>query len=212
MKKNITVNISGIIFHIDEDAYERLNKYLDSIKKHYKTSEGAGEIFNDIETRIADLLKEKLNDKKQVITIEDVEGVITVMGQPHEFEADEADEESQKTYRASRSKRLFRDPDNKIIAGVASGLGAYLKADPLIFRLIFVALIFVGGSGLIIYLLMWIFVPEALTTADKLEMEGADINISTIEKKIKEEINRLETKLNDLTDKAKQAYKKKKKD
>ena len=94
MKKNITVNISGIIFHIDEDAYEKLAAYLGRIRTHFAQMEGADEILGDIESRIAEMLQEHLNESKHVITIEDVDQVISVMGQPYEFSQEEDDEGS----------------------------------------------------------------------------------------------------------------------
>ena len=206
MKKNFTVNISGLIFHMDDDAYQKLDRYMDSIKKHYKNSDGAEEIITDIETRIADLLQEKLSDKKQVITIDDINDVVKVMGQPYEFESSETYEHVDTDFEpGKRPKRFYRDPDNKILAGVASGLGAYFRVDPLWFRAAFVAFSFVGGSGLIAYVILWILIPEAQSTAEKLEMQGEKVNIENIEKKIKTEIKDIEEKLTDLTGKAKQA-------
>ena len=211
MKKNFTVNISGLIFHMDDDAYQKLDRYMDSIKKHYKNSDGAEEIITDIETRIADLLQEKLSDKKQVITIDDINDVVKVMGQPYEFESSETYENVETDFEpGKRPKRFYRDPDNKIIGGVSAGMGAYFRVDPLWFRVAFVALCFAGGSGLIAYFILWILIPEAQSTAEKLEMQGEKVNIENIEKKIKTEIKDIEEKLTDLTDKAKQAYKKKK--
>lgn len=209
MKKNFTVNISGIIFHIDEDAYSVLKNYLDSIKKYYARSDGADDICTDIEARIAEMLQEKLSDKKQVITITDIDEVTRIMGQPQEFESGAYYQEEKQKGASYRPKRLFRNPDNKIIGGVCGGIGAYLNTDPLWFRLAFVFFTFVGGSGLLVYVILWIVIPEAKSTAEKLEMKGQQVNISTIEKKIKEEISHLEKKLNDLTDKAKAALKKK---
>ncbi|MCK5839352.1 MAG: PspC domain-containing protein, partial [Bacteroidales bacterium] len=209
MKKNFTVNISGIIFHIDEDAYSVLKNYLESIKKYYVGSDGADDIYTDIEGRIAEMLQEKLSDKKQLINIKDIEEVTAIMGQPQEFESGEYFQEEEQKVSSSKPKRLFRDPDNKMISGVCGGIGAYLNTDPLWFRLAFVLFTFIGGSGLLVYIILWLVIPEAKSTAEKLEMKGQQVNISTIEKKIKEEIGHLEKKLNDLTDKAKEAYKKK---
>lgn len=207
MKKNFTVNISGIMFHIDDDAYEKLEKYLESIKSHYRNSEGAEDILSDIEARIAEMLQEKLSEEKKVITLTDIEEVIKIMGQPYEFEAEPADEGP--APRSTRPRRLFRDTDNRILAGVCSGMGAYFNTDPLWFRLAFIALTFVGGTGLLIYIILWLAVPEAITTAEKLEMQGQEVTIATIEKKIREEFSHLEDKINDLTDKAREVVKKK---
>ena len=171
MKKNFTVNISGIIFNIDEDAFEKLNNYLDSIKKHFNNSVGKDEIISDIEARIAEMLKEKTNETKNIVTIDDINKVIEVMGQPFEFDSeDEEPVYKEETYYSRKTKRLFRDPDNKIIGGVASGIGEYFNVDPLWFRLGFFITLFIGGTGFFAYMILWIVVPEARTTAEKLEM------------------------------------------
>jgi len=184
MKKTLTVNISGSVFHIDEDAYNVLNDYLQSIKKHFSRTEGREEIISDFEARIAEMLHEQVNNGKQVITIEDIGKVMDVIGQPSEFDGDQLDQDGKKTEKNGKaSKRLYRDPDNTIIAGVCSGLGSYFHSDPVWFRLAFVlAIIFGFGTGFIVYIILWIVVPEAETTAEKLEMKGEKVNISNIEK------------------------------
>ena len=214
MKKTFTINISGIIFHIDEDAYDKLNRYLESIKSHFKKSESKDEIIADIESRIAEILQERMSDTKQVVNIKDVDHVTEMMGQPSDFaEADEPvheDKESkERTYYSRTNKRLYRDPENKMIGGVCGGLGAYFNTDPLWFRLLFVALIIFSGAGLLIYIILWVVVPEAFTTAERLEMRGEAVNVSNIEKSIREEFDRFKDKLQDLSDEAKKTFKKK---
>lgn len=209
MKKTFTVNVNGIVFHIDEDAFNVLNDYLNSIKKHFSGVDGRDEIISDIEARIAEMLQEKTNGQKQVITIEDIEKVIEVIGLPSEFDSEEVfDENPGRT--SKKSKRLYRDPDNTMIAGVCGGLGSYFQSDPVWFRLVFVlAVVFGVGTGLIVYLILWIVVPEAKTTAEKLEMRGEKVNISNIENSIKEEIDKLKDKFNDFSEEAKNTFKKK---
>lgn len=210
MKKTLTINISGIIFHIDEDAYDKLNSYLAKLKRHFNNTQGKDEIITDIEGRIAELLQEKTNDAKQVISIEDINEVIGLMGEPGEFETEgEVEEERVLNEEYRRPKRLFRDPDNKMVGGVASGLAAYFNLDPVWFRLAFVLITLVGGSGVLIYFVMWVILPEANTTAEKLEMRGETVNISNIEKSIREEVSHIGEKLNDLTNKAKRSVEKK---
>lgn len=211
MKKTFTINISGIVFNIDEDAYEKLNAYLDKLKRHFKGSEGGDEIINDIETRIAEILQGKLSDTKQVISIGDIGEIIEIMGQPSEFtEEDEPGETRSETYKSPGPyKRLYRDVDNRMLGGVSSGIAAYLSIDPVWIRLIFVILTLFSGIGILIYIILWIVVPEARTTAEKLEMKGEKVNISNIEKSIQEELNSLKDKINDLTDEAKRTFKKK---
>jgi len=188
MKKTFTINISGTVFHIDDDAYERLNNYIFQINRHFGDDTDAREIVEDIESRIAELFQERVKDGSEVITINHVEEIIRIMGMPEAF-ADAKDEEQVITrVPRSHAKKLYRDPDDRIIGGVCSGLGAYFNIDPIIFRLLFVALFFGGGSGLFFYVILWIVVPKAANTAQRLEMKGEEVNINNISKTIKEEI------------------------
>ncbi len=189
MKKTFTINISGTVFHIDDDAYERLNYYILQINRHFGDDADAKEIVQDIESRISELFQERVKDGSEVITIEQVEEIIKIMGMPEAF-ADTKDDNEQVDTKISRSrtKKLYRDPDDRILGGVCSGLAAYFNIDPIIVRLIFVALFFGGGSSLIIYLILWIIAPKAANTAQRLEMKGEEVNINNISKTIKEEI------------------------
>ncbi len=211
MKKTVTINISGIIFHIDEDAYDRLNRYMSRLKKHFSRMEGRDEIITDIESRIAELLQEKVADNKQVITIADIEEVVKMMGEPAEMDQDSdyeaASTTTTRTY--NRPKRLFRDPDNRMIAGVSSGLAAYFSIDPVWIRILFIVSIFLSGAGVVAYIVLWIVVPQALTTADKLEMRGEPVNISNIERSFRDEFDNVKDKFNEFTDGAKESFKKK---
>jgi phage shock protein PspC (stress-responsive transcriptional regulator) len=188
MKKTFTINISGTVFHIDDDAYERLNNYILQINRHFGNDADAKEIVQDIESRISELFQERVKDGSGVITIAQVEEIIKIMGMPEAF-ADSKDEEQVITkVTRSRAKKLYRDPDDRVLGGVCSGLGSFFNIDPIIIRLIFVALFFGGGSSLIIYLILWIVVPKAANTAQRLEMKGEEVNINNISKTIKEEI------------------------
>ena len=117
MKKTFSINISGIIFNIDDDAYDKLGDYLNSIKKHFINVEGNAEIFTDIESRIAEILQSKLSEDKQVIIIDDINEVISVMGQPYEFGEEEKEEDrEEETFNDTRGvKRLYRDIDNRVL-------------------------------------------------------------------------------------------------
>ncbi len=208
MKKTLTINISGIIFHIDEDAYDKLNAYLDTLKRHFNKTHGKDEIISDIEGRIAELLQERISDSNQVISIEGVSEVIALMGEPWEFETEgDSEEEKESTATAAEDirdyKRLYRDPDHKVVGGVASGLAAYLNIDVLWVRLAFVVFTLIWLSGALVYMVLWIAMPEARTTTEKLQMKGEKVNISNIEKSIKEEVTHLKDKINDLTNQAK---------
>ena len=212
MKKTLTVNISGIVFHIDEDAYAVLHDYLQSIKKHFSRTQGGDEIISDIEARIAEMLKERIGDSRQVITIDDIEEVIQVIGQPSEFgdEFSDQDQQEKTAYTGKTTKRLYRDPEHSVLGGVCGGLGAYFHTDPVWFRLAFILFSIVGiGTPLLIYVVLWIAIPEAKTAAERLEMKGERVNISNIEKSVREEINNLKNKFNDFTEGARRTYKKK---
>jgi len=188
MKKALKINLSGQIFHIDEDAYDKLRIYLDTISSHFSNVEESKEIIADIEARIAEHFTAKVENNGKVITIQDVEEIIEIMGKPEEI-ADEEESHSKESFSESRSSRkLYRDPDHAVLGGVAAGLGAYFGIDVLGIRILFVVLILVGwGFPFILYLILWIAVPNAITAAEKLEMKGEKVNVSNIEKKIREE-------------------------
>jgi phage shock protein PspC (stress-responsive transcriptional regulator) len=177
MKKNISINISGIIFHIEEDGYETLRKYLDSVNRYFASFEDSAEILADIEGRIAEIFLARLNEGKQVITAEDVMALIATMGSVSDFKAAEEEEttagesareprqqqsQSYSQARPADTKRLLRDKNRKILGGVCAGLGNYFNIDPVWPRVLF-ALLVLGTSGvfLLIYVVMWIVVPEA---------------------------------------------------
>lgn len=193
MKKTLTINLNNIVFHIDDDAYELLQSYLAEVSHHFKSESEKADIMNDIEARIAELFTERMDKQKNVITIEDVDAVITVMGKPSQF-VDEGDEDGpQKETQAAgeeqpksrKQKKYYRDFDTRLLGGVASGLAAYLNWDTALIRILFVVLAFVtSGTFILIYLLMWLIIPKAETTAQKLEMQGEDVNIETIKNKM----------------------------
>src|SRR5690606_28246879 len=185
------INLAGIFFHIDEDAYLKLQRYLEAIKRSFTDSQGRSEIIADIEARIAELFSERVVNDKQVVSIKQVDEVIAIMGQPEDYLVDdEIFEDDPKKHTSSKTtKKLYRDKDNSYIAGVAAGLGHYLGIDAVWVRLLWVLLTLgSGGTFIFIYILFWILVPEAVTTAEKLTMTGEPVNISNIEKKIKDGI------------------------
>lgn len=192
MNKTVNINLAGIFFHIDEDAYLKLQRYLEAIKRSFTDSQGREEIISDIEARISELFTERMKTDRQVIGNKEVEEVIAIMGQPEDYLVDDEifeDEPSSKTkntYRASSSKKLYRDTDNSYIGGVSAGLAHYFGIDAIWIRLIWILLVFGAGTGVFLYILLWILVPEAKTTAEKLTMTGEAVNISNIEKKIRD--------------------------
>lgn len=188
MNKTININLGGLVFYIDEDAYQQLKNYLGAIERSLSSSEGKEEIIADIESRIAELFNEKLKDNKQVINQPDVTDIIQVMGEPEDYRVDEElfGEEDKRRSSSTNSRKLYRDTDNKMLAGVSAGLGHYLGINKNWVRLLFLILSGSGGFGLFLYAILWMGMPEAVTTAQKLEMKGEPINLDTIEKKVRE--------------------------
>ncbi|MEG9328357.1 PspC domain-containing protein [Salinimicrobium catena] len=198
MNKTVNINLAGIFFHIDEDAYSKLQHYLEAIKRSLTGTHGRDEIINDIEARIAELFTEKIKNERQVISSREVDEVIAVMGQPEDYMLDEELFEDEPTTR-TKGKKLFRDTDHAYIGGVSSGLGHYLGINPIWLRLAWVLLtIFSTGAFILIYIALWIFVPEAKTTADKLAMRGEPVTISNIERKIREGFEDVSGKMKDI--------------
>lgn len=265
MKKNISINISGIIFHIEEDGYDTLRKYLDSVNSYFASFEDNSEILADIEGRIAEIFLSKLNDGKQVITAEDVQALIATMGSVSDFKAAEEQEfaggataapkqEAKANYYKNKRlvrdaqrkilggvcaglghyfsvdpvwprvllalltigtsgiflivyvvmwivlpaeqlddeptvKKMYRDPDKKVIGGVGAGVAAFFGADIALARVLFVLLAFFGGVGILLYIVLWIALPEARTITEKMEMQGEPVTLSNIESTVKKGLN-----------------------
>ncbi|HEY9116751.1 MAG TPA: PspC domain-containing protein, partial [Roseivirga sp.] len=269
MKKNISINISGIIFHIEEDGYKKLKDYLDSINKYFSSYDDSEEIIADIESRIAEIFLEKLEEGgKQVISNEEINQLISTMGEISDFEAMEEEDdfassqkqsqkkeepftkknesrnayEPRKLYRDLNNqvvggvasgvakyfnidplwiriafvlsffagfgiliyiimwmvipgstqlkdddsiKKFYRDPDDRVLGGVASGLANYFKTDTIIFRIIFIALFFGFGTGFLAYIILWIIAPQAKSLTDKMQMKGERVTLSNIDSNIK---------------------------
>ncbi len=183
MKKTLTINLNGSVFHIDEDAFGRLSSYLNAIEKHFPNTEDK-EILCDIEARIAELFNEKLINRN-VVEIADVEDIIGVLGQPNQFgdEGETADEQPQSDSQESKKsvRKLYRDTDNQVLGGVLSGLAAYLGLDVVWLRILMVVLVIFGfGMPIPLYIIAWLIMPEAKTAAQKLEMRGEEVNIDSI--------------------------------
>ena len=186
MKITLSVNLGGYSFNIDDDAYEELKRYLKNLELHFAGEESSSEILSDIETRMAELFRTKLTGYKQVIIIEDVRQVISVLGTPEDI-ADNEGKSAREKFSTPGYHRMYRDPDHRIIGGVCAGMGAYWDLDPWIMRAIFIALIFAGGLGILVYLILYIVLPEAKTTAQKIEMKGEPVNIHNIKDSVKQE-------------------------
>ena len=193
MKKTFTINISGSVFHIEEDAFEKLQAYLLKLNQYFGNQVGGQEILQDIESRIAELLQEKLDAGPEAVTNEWVNEVMHRMGNPEDFMDQE--ETAAKPTAATEAKgekinkRLYRDGENRVLGGVCSGLSAYFNFDPVFLRILFVLLVFVGvGISIFVYLILWMVVPKARTTTQRLEMKGEEATISNIQKTIQEEV------------------------
>ncbi|MCI1647263.1 MAG: PspC domain-containing protein [Bacteroides sp.] len=217
MKKTLTVNLGGTVYHIDEDAYRLLDNYLCNLKTHFCKEVGADEIVDDIERRISELFAERLVGRSQVITIADVEDVIARMGKPEEMETNEAGNsassasdgasEGAKSFDSSGNasqgtgttrRRLFRNPDDKMLGGVVSGLAAYLNWDVTLLRLLFLVVLICGYGTLVpIYIVCWLIIPEANTATEKLNMRGEPVTLENIGKTVTDGFEKVASGVND---------------
>jgi phage shock protein PspC (stress-responsive transcriptional regulator) len=195
MKITVSINLGGYSFNIDEDAYAELKRYLKNLELHFAGEESASEILSDIETRMAELFRTKLTGYKQVINIDDVHQAISVLGTPEDI-SDNDGPSAREKFSSPGYHRMYRDPDHRVIGGVCSGMGAYWDIDPVIVRVIFVALFLAGGIGAMVYLILYIVIPEAKTTAQKIEMKGHPVNIHNIKESVKNEFNNVRKNMN----------------
>lgn len=206
MKKTHNINLGGYPFTIDEDAYSQMDRYLSTIRRHFSKSEGCDEIMSDIETRMAELFNDELNNQP-IISQSHLDSVVAIMGKPEEFGATSMYDDAPRS-RATHDheedyhlgKKLFRDPENKKVGGVCSGLAAYFGIETLIMRISVFVIIFFTGIGIIPYFLLWAFVPEARTASDRLAMQGKPINIDSIGRIIEEEIDNFSDTVNEFKD------------
>lgn len=189
MKKTFTINLNGIVFHIDDDAYQQLSAYLDDVRAHLATSDDKDEIMCDIEARIAELFTEKIRSKGcEVVSIDMVRFIMETLGSPSDYgdgtdaEPVMAGDKETKTHR-----RFYRDVDNALLGGVLGGLAAMLGWDAVWLRLAFILLAIVGyGWPVVLYLVLWFIVPPARTVAQKLEMRGQPVTIDNIKERIED--------------------------
>lgn len=206
MKKTLTVNLGGTVYHIDEDAYRLLDNYLCNLRLHFRKQQGAEEIVNDIEMRISELFTEKLNAGSQVVTVADVEEVIARMGKPEDIDGvgEEEEKEKRSGSAGTLNHRLFRDPDNKVLGGIASGVAAYFDCDLTLVRILFILLLFVPyGPMLVLYIVGWIVIPEARTAAEKLSMHGEAVTIENIGKTVTDGFEKVANGVNDYVNSGK---------
>jgi len=198
MNKTVNINIGGLIFHIDEDAFQKLTRYFDAIRRSLSNSSGHEEIMKDIEMRVAELFSERQKSDKHVIHLKDVDEVVKVMGQPEDYRIDDDGSETTSgnfAYSTGR-KKLYRDKDKGLIGGVCTGLGHYFGVDSIWIKILFLIFVFAGfGTGILAYFILWIITPKAVTTTEKLEMTGEPVTISNIEKKVREEFESVAGKI-----------------
>ena len=182
----VSINLAGRLFHINEDAYQILSSYLEEVGKRFPGSDRE-EILQEIELRMAELFSEMVTDKQQVINEQQVREVIGILGDPEDYEGAGESQSREEPSGMKFNKRLYRDPDNRVLGGVCGGLGAYFNADPVLFRFLFLIIFLVFGSGLIIYLILWLITPEAVTMAQKMEMRGQKFTFDDFKQKARSE-------------------------
>jgi phage shock protein C len=199
MHKTISLNLGGTVFHAEEPAFDLLSGYLTRIRSHFRNQEGGEEIIQDIEARLAELFSEHLQTSgTQAITETIVQTVLSEMGNPEDF-TEGAEEKftahsNRDSFIPKGNRKLFRDPDDRILGGVCGGVGAYLGLDSVWVRLLFAILFFGFGTGFFVYLLLWIIIPAAKTTAEKLQMRGDPVNLDSINRFIRDEAVSLQAK------------------
>ncbi len=203
MNKTISINIGSLFFQIDEEAYKLLENYLNSLKKHFENTEGNEEILQDIESRIAEIFQSRIEKGQQVILPLDVEEMIKILGKPADLGDSDNKNEKNKEKNSNFKRRLYRDDDNKVLGGVCSGLGHYFNTDPVWFRIFFIVALFIFGSSVLIYILLWIIIPKASTTEEKITMKGEPMTIAEIQENIRNEFEDLKSRFHEMKGDAK---------
>lgn len=200
MNKTIIINISGQVFHIEEGAYQALKTYIDSVKAHFSNYADKAEIVRDIEDRIAEMFAEQLSQaSRQVLLQEDVSLMITRMGKPSDFEADENELfENENLNAINQPKKLYRDTEDRFIGGVCAGIAHYFNVAPKWIRILFIALFAFFGFGVLPYVLLWIVMPKAQTRSERLQMMGKKINLQSFAQSFEEELNAVASNLSQL--------------
>ena len=206
MNKTIIININGIVFHIEEDAYEILKSYMTDVQRHFLNSADSLEITTDIENRIAEMFNEiLLKEGKQVVVVQDVKTVVEQMGSVEDFEIEEEGAKPNAphafTY-GTEPRRLFRDPDDHLVAGVCSGIANYFDFNPVWIRLLFAIALAFFGTGFILYIILWIVVPKAVTRADRMAMKGQRLDLQGFKNNFEEELNTVKGSLHNFHNEA----------
>lgn len=195
MKKVINITLGSVVFAIEEDAYGELQAYLNSIKDHFAGSGDSSEIASDVESSISEKFFKLGRNEKLAITRSDVENVKKEMGSVHDFDGMTSYEKEVEQKPSKKStKRFYRDPEDKILGGVASGIANYFGLDALLIRLLFVFVVLIGGSGILVYIVLWLIMPEAKTASQKLEMRGEPVTLSSISESVEDGVENLKKK------------------
>jgi len=194
MKKVINITLNSVVFAIEQDAYDVLDSYLEQIKTRLNESADKLEIITDIESAIAEKFVAQGRSEKIAVSLRDVEQMRNQMGTPADFGDEVVGEHSSETTADTQLKQrqLFRDTDDAVIAGVASGIAKYFSIDPVLVRIAFVASVFLNGIGILVYLIMWLIVPAAKTTADRYAMDGKKVTVEDIAASVKKNLSEVE--------------------
>ena len=203
MEKTIIINIGNTIIHIEESAYELLKAYLNEVKQYFANHADDLEIVTDIENRIAELLTEQLEEqKKQVVDSANVNSVIAQMGKVQDFDTVEEGEEEpviNNNYQYQYTeKKLYRDMDDRVVAGVCAGIAHYVNADPKWIRLATLLISIAGGFGLLVYAILWIIMPKAKSRIERMEMKGEPANLQGFQKNLDEELQAVKERLGEV--------------
>lgn len=189
MNKTVTINIAGLVFHIDDEAYNKLDSYIKAVRNSIE-KESEDEIIADIESRIAELFTERIDSKSGVISMNNVDEIINIMGKPEDYIIEEEHVRPQDYTSTTKTyKKIYRDGERRVFGGICSGLAHYFNIDPLWVRIIFILLFFIYGISIFAYLILWVIIPKAVTVSDVLEMKGEPVNISNIEKQFREGVS-----------------------
>ena len=183
MKKVLTVGIGGRSFTIDEDAYQRLNRYLEKFRERTGMGAQAKDVMSDLEERIAELFTEALGSGREVVSISLVNKIISQLGMPDgEPMEDDFGIKQDYGYRESSQRKYYRDSDDKMLGGVCSGLSHYINIDVVIIRVIFVIALFAVSLGFWAYLIFWIVSTMAYSATQKCEMRGIPVTAENLRK------------------------------
>ncbi len=204
MKKTVSINIKGLNFMIEEDAYELLYAYMNRLEKNLQGQKGSKDIIEDIELRIAELCQEKLSDKKQVIEKEDIDSILATLGRPEDYIEDDGENTEQKfanfEQASDKQKHFYRDIDHAKIAGICAGLSNYFHIDVMLIRILFLIFLFIGGFGIPLYIILWIVIPKTSSTIDRLKMQGKPITVDNVKEEIEQAAQRINSSSRSFAD------------